>query len=260
MISEKIVFQDSLWTKLVWILSRPNEWYDMPIVIACHGFWSTKENTTNFELSKLITDKWIAYFCYDSFAHWESTWNFVDMTISKSIDWIKSAIEFIKSIWFNRLWLFWSSFGWHTILNYIWQHSNNIICVATKSLPSDYYERKEEQMRWELMEKYISKWYRIYSARWRDNKVSYDFHTDAKKHSLYVHWLNIQCPTLLLHSIDDKDVPYCQSTKLFKIIPECELITFKWVWHNLKSQDWEINKNPEANEYFVNFFKKYLLE
>jgi hypothetical protein len=259
MISEKVVFQDSLWTNLVWILSRPYEWYDMPIVIACHGFWSNKKSSTNTILSQLLNNEWIAYFCYDSYARWKSEWDDLKLTISIAIDWVSNAIKCIQKKWFNKIWLFWSSYGWTCIFNYVWKHENQVCCIVWKSLVSNYYDAKEKTMNKDELQDYKLKWYRIYSARWKKYKVSYNFHLDAKKNNIWLISNSIKIPSLIIHSKDDQLIPYNQSLKTSKLLWECNLVTFKNVWHNLKSKDWKIDKNPKANKIFVEFFTTHLL-
>ncbi|MCF7866125.1 hypothetical protein K9L67_00320 [Candidatus Woesearchaeota archaeon] len=73
---EKIIFKDSEGTKLVGILSNPMLNEIKTIILLVHGFTTSKDNSTNKALQKILNEAEIATFRFDLYRHGESEGKF----------------------------------------------------------------------------------------------------------------------------------------------------------------------------------------
>jgi len=256
MISQKITFLDSSWNKIVGILSRPSNTYDMPIVIACHGFSSSKESTTYMNLEKNLISKNIAIFRFDFFGHGESEWDFSKITLSRAIDSTLKAFELLKEKWFQYIWLFGSSFGGCVALNVASILDNRLDCLVCKCPVSDY-AKKTRESKWEKgMKKYKEKWYYLYDTRdGRDYKVNYSFYEDMEKNNAHIHASSISIPTLIVHGDADKVVDVKQSRHTATLIKKCTYHEIHWAWHSFNTPTWT---RKTIQKSFLDFFVKHM--
>ena len=93
---EKIHFSNSKGNKICGILSNPTSETNVPVIILCHGFTTSKDGSTNTKLEKIFNNHKIATFRFDFFGHGESEGNFEDITISEAVDDILNAIKYKK--------------------------------------------------------------------------------------------------------------------------------------------------------------------
>lgn len=111
---EKIYFKSKSGYKLCAILSTPEALKSRslkPIVIMCHGLNSTKDSSNHLELEKIFLPLGIAAFRFDFFAHGESEGNKEDRSVEKFVQDILSSIEYVKSLHYNKIGIFGTSFG-----------------------------------------------------------------------------------------------------------------------------------------------------
>ena len=95
---KKISFKNSKGQRLVGVLHIPSGKGPFPIVIICHGLGGTAKDSKNrIQLSKNLNKEKIAAFRFDFNGHGESQGRFADVTVSKGIDDLKSAIKFLKN-------------------------------------------------------------------------------------------------------------------------------------------------------------------
>ena len=131
----KVEFKDSEGNNVVGILSNPTE--SSSVVILAHGFTTSKDSSTNVWLEKEFNQENIAALRIDLYGHGESEGNFEDITISKAVDDILSAIDFVKRKGFTSIGLMGSSFGGMASILAA-SKSNDLKVLALKCPVSDY--------------------------------------------------------------------------------------------------------------------------
>jgi len=255
MITQKITFQDSNWINLVGVLSRPVDWYGMPVVIACHGFSSNKDRSTYMTLEKNLVANNIAIFRFDFFGHGESDGDFADIELSKAVDGTLQAYELMQKKWFTKIGLFGSSFGWCTALNVASILNEDLFCLVCKCPVSDYAKQKEESQWIEWMKQYKEQWYYMYESwsLWM-LKVKYWFYEDMAKNNVHEKAQNITLPTLIVHGDADVTVKVEQSIKTAEMMPNCTLEIIEWSWHWFDQPE---DAFTRINDLFLKFFLKH---
>lgn len=257
MISEKILFQDSLWNSLTGILSRPYEPYDTPIIIACHGFSSNKDRSSYTTLEEWLINDWIAIFRYDAFGHGESEWDLWDITLSIAVDGCVSAYNLLQQMWFFQIGLFGSSFGGCTVLNaahILWE---KIFSVGAKAPVSDYAKQKRRKLGVEWMKQWKEEWTipYIWGSSWILKwHLKYGFYEDMMQNNVHEKASEIHIPVCIVHGDQDITVLPEQSIRTHELLSNSELHIMSWVDHFFKWL-WEAK---EANTLFVDFFQRQL--
>lgn len=215
---EKVYFLDSKGNKVCGILSNPSLDCNIPIIILCHGFTTSKDNSTYTRLEQILNKENIATFRFDFFGHGESEGNFEDITISKAVDDIESAVQYLKAKGFSKLGLMGSSFGGMSSLMAA-SHSSDLFVLILKSPVSDYLEVEKLRKTPEEMEEWKVKGWIFH----KDRKLNYTFVEDFANNNAYEVARNITVPTLIIHGDDDDTVPIEQSKKLASTIQNSKL-------------------------------------
>lgn len=138
MISKKLAFKDSQWNTIVWILSKPDEGYDVPVVVTCHGFFSSKDWMGYTKLESNLIKHDIAILRLDLFGHGESEWDIADVTLSKAVDGVLEAYKLLEEMWFQEFGLYWCSFWGCVALNVAAEINEKLSCLVCKCPVSDY--------------------------------------------------------------------------------------------------------------------------
>ncbi|MDO8538567.1 MAG: alpha/beta fold hydrolase [archaeon] len=249
---EKLFFKDSKGNKLCAILSNPAENTSNPIIILCHGFTTSKDNFTNRTLEKILNEKEIATFRFDFFAHGESEGKFEDVTVSKAVDDILSAIKFVKNAGYKKIGLFGSSFGGIASIIAA-SKSNDLYILALKSPVSKF----EEQVTFTMTKQELSEWkkkgYKEHiSGAGKKFRLNYTFFEDFKNNDGYKVAKKIKIPTIIVHGGRDKEVNIEQSQKISKIIKNCELQIIELADHSYT--------NPAHFENVIKLISDFVIE
>lgn len=81
-------------------------------IVLCHGIRGNKEETGNFtKLVSRLNDLKLDSFRFDFRGHGESEGQFVDMTISKEVEDLNSALAYLENKNYNKIILLGASFG-----------------------------------------------------------------------------------------------------------------------------------------------------
>ncbi|UCD04044.1 MAG: alpha/beta hydrolase [Candidatus Woesearchaeota archaeon] len=217
---EKVTFQNSRTQKLVGILTRP-EGNNLPLVIIGHGLTSGKSSKSVTAISRALLKNSIASLRFDISAHGESEGNIEEITISKAVEDLKSAFNFVRNLdWVDkhRIGLLGSSFTGVVSVIFVAKY-NNIKILALKCPALDYTEIRLDQ----LGEEGVRKWKEegIFDFKSLGIGLKYSFYEDCKSNIAYNFANKIKIPTLLVHGSKDKTVPIKQSEKLFEML-NCE--------------------------------------
>jgi len=246
---EKLSFENSKGDKLVGVLSNPNGSVDVPIVILCHGFSSSKESKTFTSMERGLNRFGIASFRFDFYGHGESDGKFEDITISEAVDDILRAIDFLKGKGYSRIGLLGSSFGGISSIMAA-SKSDDLVVLALKGPVSDYKEV-------ELLRKGLD-----VIERWRESgfmthcksdgtplKLNYSFYEDIKNNNGYQAAEKIKIPVIIVHGDADEVVPLEQSKKTCEIIEDCRLEIIPGANHRFKEGD----SFERSIDFFVDF-------
>ncbi|MBN1645967.1 alpha/beta fold hydrolase [Candidatus Woesearchaeota archaeon] len=221
---KKVHFLDSEGHKVCGILSNPfpSDVVVMPtVIILCHGFASSKNNLTHTTLVPKLHEAGIASLRIDFFGHGESEGKFEDITISRAVNDILSAISYLKSLSYSKIGLCGSSFGGISSIMAA-SKTYSLEFLALKSPVSDYYNidrwnTPEELAQWK------TKGSTIYKTGNKKLNVKYSFFEDIANNQGYKAAEKIKIPTLIVHGDKDVTVPVEQSRKTSKIIENCQL-------------------------------------
>ena len=236
-VEQKISFNNSKGDRLCGILLNPTESKDKPVIILTHGFSTNKNIGTFLYLSEKLRENNISTFRFDFFGHGESEGKFENITTSEAVDDILNAIKHLKSNGYKQIGLVGSSFG--GIASIMAASNTNALYLETKT--------KEELGEWK------KKGYRYYvSGDGRKSKLNYSFFEDFKNNNGYQVASKIMIPTLIVHGDKDEIVPYKQSVKISKLIPDCILRTIKKANHRYEHP----KQKEEMRKVIVNFIIK----
>lgn len=229
----KIVFQNSKGSKLVGIIDEAGNKND--IVIMAHGFSSNK-NTKNFvRLAGMLEKEGIPSFRFDFYGHGESGGLFENITISEAVDDILQAISYIKGLGYKKIGLLGSSFGGISSIIAA-SKTKDLSFLALKSPVSDYWALEKSRYSEEELESWKKIGYRDYIDDGKHMKLNYSFITDFENHNAYAVAKKITIPTLIVHGNLDNDVPYSQSIKLAKCLPNSELVIIEGADHRYTNE------------------------
>lgn len=220
---EKINFSNSKGNKICGILSNPTSELSTPVIILCHGFATSKDNSTNTQLEKIFNNHKIATFRFDFFGYGESEGDFENITISEAVDDILNAIYYLKDKGFSKLGLVGSSFGGMSSIISA-SKTNDLFVLVLKSPVSDYYEVDTKRRTKEEIKDWKSKGFVIQrNSKGEEKRLNYSFFEDFKNNNAYEAAKKIKIPTLIVHGDEDKTVPIEQSKKTSSIIENCKL-------------------------------------
>ncbi len=239
MAQEKIYFKNSKGDRLCGILSNPTDKKEKPIVILCHGLRSDKESKTYTRLQMILNEKNISTLRFDFFGHGESEGKFEDITVSKGVDDVLNAIDFLRKQGYLKMGLFGSSFGGMISIMAV-SKTNDLSVLALKSPVSDYEEVECLRYSQEELEGWKEKGYNYFEGKKEKQKLKYSFFEDFKNNNGYEVAGKIKIPTLIVHGGDDEIVPVSQSKKTARLIENCKLEVIKGADHGYtKKEDFE---------------------
>lgn len=249
--SEKIYFKDSNGVELCGILSNPSNDILRPIIILCHGFTTSKNNSTGIKLEQVLNKENIATFRFDFFGHGESKGDFSEITISRAVDSILRSIEYLESLGYSKIGLFGSSFG--GISSIIASSKiSDLSLLVLKSPVSDYLEVETMRRSEEDIKEWRDKGYVIHiNSKGEEKKLDYSFFEDIKNNNGYEHAENIKIPTLIVHGDKDDIVPIEQSRKTASIIKNCKLEVINGASHKYT--------NPGEFDKMINIVSKFII-
>ncbi|UCG95075.1 MAG: alpha/beta hydrolase [archaeon] len=217
---EKVFFKNDRNEKLVGILTKP-EGDDLPLVIVCHGLTSSKSSNSMTAISQAFLQNDIASLRFDISAHGESEGNIEEITVSKAVEDLKSAFDFVRNLdWVdkNRIGLSGSSFTGVVSVVFVANY-NNIKVLGLRCPALDYTEIRLKQ----FGEEGVKKWRKegIINVESIGIKLKYSFYEDAKTNIAYNFANKIEIPTVIVHGSEDDTVPVEQAKKLFEML-NCE--------------------------------------
>ena len=211
---EALTFLDPRGHKVAAVLTVP----DNPthhVAVLCHGFLSTKNSTTNKTLTRLLTDRGLATFCFDFFGQGESQGPFEALTTTLAVEQTTAAVNLVLAKGFSRIGLVGSSFGGLVSILTASQRQD-LACLALKCPVVDFAEEfrlefgPDEMARWQATDTIPN----IMGGPARI-RLRYGFYEDCLGQIAYGPAERITAPTLIVQGDQDEFVPLHQSQQLF---------------------------------------------
>jgi hypothetical protein len=212
---EKVYFTNSKGEKLCGVFSGPI--YFERLIVLCHGFLTSKDSSTNLELTRLLNRANIATFRFDFYGHGESSGTTSQITPTEAVDNLENAIKFVyENFSFAELGVCGSSFGGFISI-IVASRDERIRRLALKSPVFNYYDAleilfgKEGLRRWKEMGFIIFE-----DASGGAFRVGYDFYEDLKNFDTSKLSEKIKASTLIVHGTNDQLIPLPQSKNLYQ--------------------------------------------
>lgn len=189
MFQDKINFKNSKGLSLAGVFE--GETKEAPIVVACHGYDSSKDSPSNASLAEEIIKRGISVFRFDFTGNGGSEGDLADLTPKHGLDDLKSVISHLEVRDFG---LYGSSFGGHVALMYA--SENPVAALALRAPVSDY----------------------AWVVSGEPSERGKGWIKELRGLNLYREARNISTPTLIVHGNQDETVPVEQSKNLYKAL------------------------------------------
>lgn len=222
---EKLYFLDSKGNKVSAIFSRPKNCKDIPVIILCHGLNSGKDSNTNIELEKIFLKNNIASFRFDFFAHGESEGKIEDRSVTRFVDDVLKAIDYLKSKGYKNMGICGASFG-------------GIASVIAASKTSDIKVMALKA-----------------AGMGQTSRKMLNYKKDFDSKSWIKAGTKIKIPALIIHGTADEDVEVELGKELAKSIKNSKIILFKDANHRFtKKEDFE-KMIKDISEFIIDILK-----
>ena len=177
------------------------------------GFASNMCGTKATAIYQYCKSNNIALTLFDYFGHGYSSGNFVDYTIS---NWHKNCVRVVNELTHGKQIIIGSSMGGWLMLLTALQLPNRIAgLIGISSAPDFTEDLIAKQFSSEQKEELNANGVIDFTSGECTYKITKNFIEDGKTNLLLdKEIIDINCPVRLLHSINDKDVPYQTSLKL----------------------------------------------
>lgn len=247
---QKVWFQNSKGDSLCGILSDSGT--NTQIVILCHGFSSTKDNSTNLRLEEILRKNKISSFRFDFYGHGESDGKFENITISEAVDDVLKSISYLKKRKYKKIALMGGSFGGIASIMAA-SKTKGLAFLVLKCPVSNYKEKRLLEMSKFELETWKKKGWTYYeSGRHGKLRLNYTFFQDFDKNNGYLAAKKIKAPTLIVHGDKDESVPIEQSKKTSRLIKNCKLEIIKGADHRFT--------NPEHFEKMIGLISGFIIK
>lgn len=186
--------------------SKHNE---QPTLVFCHGFRSDMEGSKALYLAKLCEEKKINYTRFDCFGHGKSSGDFVDGTISKSLE---SLLSIIDKVVTGPVILVGSSMGGWLALLAAKARRERVVGIISIACATDFIE----ELIWENLDKKDKAnmlEHGFILSTDGDYKLTKNLVEDGRNHLLLPNNIDLDIPVTLLHGMADEVVPYQTSIR-----------------------------------------------
>ena len=222
-----------------------------PAVVLCHGLSSSMERVTYARLQDVLTAHGWAVLRFDFSGHGKSEGRFEDVTVTRAVGDVVSALSWVREKGYSNIHLFGSSFGGLAAVMAAAQES--VRSLALKS-PVSYYpdiwfsEEIEEWRRKGIREKR-----RDGEKVWN---LKYSFAQDAERHNGWKAAEMIRIPVLIVHGDADTVVPVSQSRELAQRLSNGILREVVGADHQYSKDEHFEEMFSHITSFFLSFFSK----
>lgn len=212
----KLTIKNSFGEKLAGVFYPVNN--SKKLIIFCHGRLCTKDEHFYPELCKKLNEDGFNVYRFDFSGNGESEGDFMECTITKDVEDIKSVIEYFKAKGFKIYCLIGHSQGAVEVLLHQSKY-NSAKCVIDISGVVDQRDSTIRKYSKEQVDeinkkgfttiKYEEKLFKISKKYFYDRAGYGDIRAEVKK---------VNVPILVLHGIEDEDINYINGEKMKKIL------------------------------------------
>lgn len=252
---EKLYFKSADNIELCGLLSIVND--SNKIVMLCHGLNGDKTERNSFNVFvKKLEEKKINSFRFDFRGHGESGGNDYEMTPTKEVIDLESAIKFLNKKGFEEIIVLGASFGGSIIslLDYSkFKSVKGLICWYSAldyftTIESEGFFSKEHR---EIAEK--EGWFEVKSKRTgKIFKLGKDLYDEVYKIVPYKKLVEVELPILFVHGLIDNMVPYELSVKVSKLCKNSKLELIENGSHTFDNDVNALNKAINVSIDFIN--------
>lgn len=198
------------------------------------GFASNMDGTKATAIYKFCQENDVALVLFDYFGHGNSSGDFADYTIS---DWQKNCAKVISELTSSKQIIIGSSMGgWLMLLTALQFPEKTAALIGISSAPDFTEDLIFNQLSGRQKEELCSKGVIDFTSGHCAYKITKNLIEDGRKNLLLnQETIDINCPVRLLHSINDRDIPYQISLNLAKKIKstDVEVHLIKSAEHNM---------------------------
>lgn len=241
---KKVWFYNRRGERLSGLLFFPPSRKKLPAVVICHGFTSSKY--TKIRLARNIYRKGFAVLIFDASGCGESGGSFEDYTITRYVNDLRSAVNFLRNQKFvdKKLGIAGHSLGGMIALIYAAKYGG---VQAVIPVDAPYHLLKDRGAEYPFAgRKFLDSWRRkkfetfgVRITRKRvPRRLSYNFVQDSVKYDLRRLVRKIKCPVIVVQGDRDNTVPPRHAIEIFSHanFPK-DLIFVSGVNHRYKGRD-----------------------
>ncbi len=210
---EHKIFFDSKFGRVCGILKK---YSGKVAVIICHGLTSSKDSKTGTALRNTLAKDGITSLSIDLYGHGESEGKIEELTVSKAVESVIGAYEYLKQKGYDKISLVGSSFSGVVCL--VAATKLDLIAMVLKCPVFDYPQLLTDRTE----EDEIAKWKKTGFREMFNVKFWYELYEDATKIHIMETAKKVTCPTLFIHGSGDKLVPPSHSEDAFNTISSKE--------------------------------------
>lgn len=230
-----------------------------PVVILAHGYGSNKQGKTNTNATNYFIKRGFGIFKFDFSGHGESGGSIEDLTLSKGVDELSAAFDYVVSrndVDKKRIGLLGVSYGGNVAIIFASKHKG-IKALALKSPVSNYKEVRDIQLGQAKVQEWKSKGIITLDSNIRSK---YQFYEDACKIDTYKSASIVSCPVYIVQGDADEVIPLPHTEKLYKSFKKKKKFTvIKGADHSYSNRkDFENSMNV-LNSFLFKSLRRWML-
>lgn len=197
------------------VFVSPQKGKHFPVVILAHGFGSNKNGKTNTSATEYLVKRGFGVFKFDFSGHGESKGQIEDLTLSKGVDELLTAYEYVISrndVDKKRIGLLGVSFGGNVAILFASKYKG-VEALALKSPVSNYKDVRDIQLGPIKIQEWKAKGIITLDSNIRSK---YQFYEDASRIDTYRNASSVKCPVYIVQGDADEVIPLMHTQKLFK--------------------------------------------
>jgi pimeloyl-ACP methyl ester carboxylesterase len=216
-----VIFADVQGNRLLGTLSLPDQ--AQGIVIASHGFSSSKESSFYIQMQEALNAESIGALRYDYYGHGKLYGHgpgygvSPDVTLTKTVASLEAALAFVRSQGNYSIGLLGSSFGGLVSLVVAARHSD-LAALVLKSPVTEPLGFWRSRIGNERIEEWMREGVLKYGCGVEQYSLGYGFWEDLQQFDTLGEANNVCCPTMIIHGDADSSVPLQQSIDLSAIL------------------------------------------
>jgi alpha/beta superfamily hydrolase len=201
---KKVFFDTSRGSRLCGLLTLPDSGEAESIVVTAAGYpGGNKENSTYEALEPILVQKGFAMLRFDYTGRGESSGEFSDLDLSRGIDDLHGALDFVKAEGFSSICLSGNSYGGCAAIHAA-ASRDDLVGLSLIAPVFNYYDRYVEVMSAKEIQDWKEKGYREYNSTIMGLvQIPYAFFEDTKNWDGYKDIEQVKIPTQVVIGSND---------------------------------------------------------